>query len=55
MSLRKSLSNLIKKIFLLKIKSKKLQKTDEKKNDEDFTNSPAKKKEQLDFIKKIRD
>ena len=53
MSLRKNLSNLIKKILLLKINSRKVtKKLDEKKNEKDFTNSPAKKKEQLDFIKK---
>ena len=42
-----------KKNILVEDKQQKItKKPDEKKNDEDFTNSPAKKKEQLDFIKK---
>ena len=52
MSLRKNLSNLIKNILVEDKQQKITKKSDEKKDDKDFTNSPAKKKEQLDFIKK---
>ena len=49
---KKSLESDKKNIAVEDKQQKVTKKLDEKKNEKDFTNSPAKKKEQLDFIKK---